>query len=57
MIGHLEAEIGFWIFHEAEAEIWFEGLKGPEGALLKRTRELLLVEMERYSLGRVQTPE
>jgi hypothetical protein len=31
------------------------GLKGPEGALLKRTRELLLIEMESCSLGRVKT--
>jgi hypothetical protein len=41
----------------AEAEIWFEGLKGPDGALLKRTRGLLLTEIERCTLGRVQSPE
>jgi len=41
----------------AEAEIWFEGLKGPDGALLRRTRGLLLTEVERFSLGRVQSPE
>jgi hypothetical protein len=41
----------------AEAEIWFEGLKGPEGVLLKRTRERVLIEMERCSLGRVLAPE
>ncbi len=41
----------------AEAEIWFEGLKGPEGALLKRTREMVLIEMERCSLRQVQSPE
>jgi hypothetical protein len=41
----------------AEAEIWFEGLKGPDGALLRRTRGFLLTEIERWSLGRVQSPE
>ncbi len=41
----------------AEAEIWFEGLKGPDGALLRWTRGLLLTEIERCSPGRVQAPE
>jgi len=41
----------------AEAELWFEGLKGPVGALLKKTRGLLLMEMDRHSLGRVLAPE
>jgi hypothetical protein len=40
----------------AEVEIWFEGIK-PDGVLLKKTRCLLLTEMERCSLGRVISPE
>jgi hypothetical protein len=40
----------------AEVEIWFEGIK-PDGVLLKKTRWLLLTEMERCSLGRVISPE
>ncbi len=41
----------------AEAEIWFEGLKGLDGALLKKTRGLLLMEMDRHSMGGVLAPE
>jgi hypothetical protein len=41
----------------AEAECWFEGLVGPDGALMRRTRAVLLQEMERQGRGLVLAPE
>ncbi len=41
----------------AEAECWFEGLVGPDGALMRRTRAALLQEMERQGRGLVLVPE
>ncbi len=41
----------------AEAECGFEGLVGPDGALMRRTRAVLLQEMERQGRGLVLAPE
>jgi hypothetical protein len=41
----------------AEAECWFEGLVGPDGALMRKTRATLLQEMEVQGRGLVLSPE
>jgi hypothetical protein len=41
----------------AEAECWMEELKGPDGALLRRTRKTFLNQMEAHGHGRVFSPE
>ncbi len=41
----------------AEAECWFEGLIGPDGALMRKTRATLLQEMEVQGRGLVLSPE
>jgi hypothetical protein len=41
----------------AEAECWFEGLIGIDGALMRRTRAVLLQEMERQERGLVLAPK
>ena len=41
----------------AEAECWFEGLVGPYGALMRKTRAVLLQEMEWQGRGLVLSPE
>ncbi len=41
----------------AEAECWFEGLVGPDGALMRKTRAVLLQEMEWKGRGLVLSPE
>jgi hypothetical protein len=41
----------------AEAECWFEGLIGPDGALMRKTRAVLLQEMEWQGRGLVLSPE
>ncbi len=41
----------------AEAECWFEGLVGPDGALMWKTRAALLQEMEWQGRGLVLSPE
>jgi hypothetical protein len=40
----------------AEAECWFEGLIGPDGALMRKTRAILLHEMEAQGRGLVLSP-
>ncbi len=37
----------------AEVECWIQALKGPDGALMRRARELFLGQMELHVLGRV----
>jgi hypothetical protein len=41
----------------AEVECWMEELKGPDGSLLKRTREVFLTQMEAHGHGRLFNPE
>jgi hypothetical protein len=41
----------------AEVECWMEELKGPDGALLHRTRETFLNQMEAHGYGRSFNPE
>jgi hypothetical protein len=41
----------------AEVECWMEELKGPDGALLHRTRETFLNQMEAHGHGRSFNPE
>jgi hypothetical protein len=41
----------------AEAECWFEGLIGPDGALMRKTRATLLQEMEVQGRGLILSPE
>jgi hypothetical protein len=41
----------------AEVECWMEELKGPDGSLLRRTREVFLNQMEAHGHGRLFNPE
>jgi hypothetical protein len=41
----------------AEVECWMEELKGPDGSLLRRTRETFLNQMEAHAHGRIFSPE
>jgi hypothetical protein len=41
----------------AEVECWMEELKGPDGSLLQRTREVFLHQMEAHGHGRLFNPE
>jgi hypothetical protein len=41
----------------AGVECWIQALKGPDGALMRRTREFFLGQMELHVLGRVFNPE
>jgi hypothetical protein len=41
----------------AEVKCWMEELKGPDGALLRRTRETFLNQMEAHGHGRIFSPE
>ncbi len=41
----------------AEVECWMEELKGPDGSLLQRTREVFLTQMEAHGHGRLFNPE
>ncbi len=41
----------------AEIEFWFEGLKGPDGSLMEKTRAILLAEMDSHGRGVVFAPE
>jgi len=41
----------------AEVECWMEELKGADGSLLQRTREVFLTQMEAHAHGRLFNPE
>ncbi len=41
----------------AGVECWIQALKGPDGALMRSTRELFLGQMELHVLARVFNPE
>jgi hypothetical protein len=41
----------------AEVECWMKELKGPDGSLLQRTREVFLTQMEAHGHGRLFNPE
>jgi hypothetical protein len=40
-----------------EVECWMSDLKGPDGVLMQRTRELFLGQMEAHGQGRIFNPE